>query len=329
MKILLSSAFCLLSISTLLNAQKTSDAPAVERTAAPEAGSAKDEAPAVESSADSLEREQQAAVEKFLKSLHFMTGTQTLANGVVTLDLPEGFRFLNGADARRVLVNLWGNPPNTASEALGMILPPGGELTDDESWAVIVSYDKSGYVSDEDAAEMDYQDLLKKMKKGDDVDNEERKKAGYSTMTLKGWALPPHYDHDTKVLHWAKELEVEGNPENTLNYDVRVLGRKGVVSLNCVAGMAQLEKVKSRTPELVSMTKFNSGHAYADFNPKTDEKAAYGIAGLIAGSAIAAKTGLFKGIWLAILAGKKFILLGVLAVGGLLKKLFSRRGEQA
>ncbi|MES2705873.1 MAG: DUF2167 domain-containing protein [Verrucomicrobiota bacterium] len=271
------------------------------------------------------EKEQSEAAAKFMKSLHFMTGTQTLADGAVTLALPEGFKFLSGRDTRKVLVELWGNPPGTAADALGLILPAGMDLLSDGSWAVIVSFEEEGYVSDEDAGKTDYDDLLKKMQEGTEENNKARKEAGYPTMTLKGWALPPHYDHDAKVLHWAKDLAIEGNEEHTLNYDVRVLGRRGVISLNCLASMKQLDEVKSHTPELISMTKFNPGHSYAEYDPATDKKAAYGIAGLIAGSAIAAKTGIFKAIWLAVLAGKKFVIIGIVALGVMIKKFLGRK----
>jgi uncharacterized membrane-anchored protein len=146
-------------------------------------------------------------------------------------------------------------------------------------------------------------------------------------MTLKGWALPPHYDAKSKVLHWAKDLTVEGNKEDALNYDVRVLGRRGVVSLNCLATMSQVKEVEKHTPELVSMVTFNNGHAYADYDASTDKKAAFGIAGLIAGGAIAAKSGLLKTIWLALLAGKKFVIIAVVGIVGFVKKIFGRRSE--
>jgi uncharacterized membrane-anchored protein len=67
--------------------------------------------------------------------------------------------------------------------------------------------------------------------------NEERKKRGWSELNLYGWAEKPHYDADAKKLYWAKELEFEGAPSNTLNYDVRVLGREGVLSMNAVASL--------------------------------------------------------------------------------------------
>lgn len=277
--------------------------------------------------AEKLEKAGESPISRILQSLHFKTGKQTVADGAVTIDLPEGFQFLNGADARKVLVELWRNPPGAGDDALGLILPAGMELLDDDSWAVIVRFDDSGYVSDEDANKTDYDELLKGMQQGTEANNEERRKNGYPAMTLKGWALPPHYDAKSKVLHWAKDFAVEGSDEDALNYDVRVLGRRGVVSLNCLAAMSQVREVEKHTPELVSMVRFNDGHAYADYDPSTDKKAAYGIAGLIAGGAIAAKSGLLKTIWIALLAGKKFVILGVLGLGALIKKIFSRRSE--
>ncbi|MEI9946725.1 MAG: DUF2167 domain-containing protein [Chitinophagaceae bacterium] len=61
---------------------------------------------------------------------------------------------------------------------------------------------------------------------------------------MVGWAQPPFYDSKNKVLHWAKELQFGGEDLNTLNYDVRFLGRKGILSLNAVATIDQLPKVK-------------------------------------------------------------------------------------
>jgi uncharacterized membrane-anchored protein len=61
----------------------------------------------------------------------------------------------------------------------------------------------------------------------------------------------------------------------------------------------------------------------ADFDSKTDTVASYGIAALVAGG-IAAKMGLFKGLWVAILAGKKFIVFGILALAAFLKKLWPK-----
>jgi len=268
-----------------------------------------------------------AAIAKFMGSLHFQTGPQTLLKGSLTLNLPEGYSFLNAADAKKVLTELWGNPPEVSADALGLIVPPKVELVSDDAWASVVTYEESGYVSDEDAAKTDYDDLMKDMKKNSTEANEVRKKKGYPALDLVGWALPPVYDKDLKVIYWGKELASNRSETHSLNYDVRVLGRKGVLSLNCVASMNQLDDLKSHAPEIAAIAQFKQGLRYADFDPSADKKAAYGIAGLIAGTAIAAKTGLLKGIFVALLAAKKFVILGLLALGGLIKKLVSRNNS--
>ena len=48
------------------------------------------------------------------------------------------------------------------------------------------------------------------------------------------------------------------------------------------------------------------------------------MAALVAGG-IAAKAGLFKGFWLALLAAKKFIIIGVAAVAAWFRKIFGKR----
>jgi len=55
--------------------------------------------------------------------------------------------------------------------------------------------------------------------------------------------------------------------------------------------------------------------------------AKYGLTALVAGGALAgaAKMGLLKGLWVFILAAKKFIIIGVIAVVGFLAKIFKRK----
>ncbi len=43
----------------------------------------------------------------------------------------------------------------------------------------VISYQGDGYVKDDDAGDIDYDDLLKTMKEDTDAENTERKKGGY------------------------------------------------------------------------------------------------------------------------------------------------------
>ena len=107
-----------------------------------------------------------------------------------------------------------------------------------------------------------------------------------------------------------------------------LLGRRGILVLNAVAGISQLPQIEKATPEILSMVDFTEGNRYADYKPGTDKLATYGLAALVAGG-IAAKTGLLKGLIVAILALKKFIIIGIVAVGAFIKKIFGARGQSA
>jgi uncharacterized membrane-anchored protein len=166
-------------------------------------------------------------------SLHYQYGTVNLENGIGSFNIPQGFKFLGPEEARIVLEQLWGNPEDAST--LGLIVPENAGVTGDDSWAFIVTYDEMGFVKDDDADDIDYEELLGSMQEDVETANEERLKLGYEAVTLVGWASEPFYDKDKKVLHWAKELKFGEAQDNTLNYNVRILGRKGVMVLNAVS----------------------------------------------------------------------------------------------
>ena len=189
------------------------------------------------------------------------------------------------------------------------------------SWVFVVTYDAMGYVKDDDADDINYDDLLGDLKESQTKANIERKKMGYGELNIIGWAAKPYYDKENKVLHWAKELNVAGETDNTLNHDVRVLGRSGVLSLNALAGMDQLEIVKKNIPAILKMASFEKGHTYNEFNPDVDEVAAWTIGGLVAGKVLA-KAGLLA----AILKFWKLIAIGLVAAGSFVWRLI--RGKK-
>jgi uncharacterized membrane-anchored protein len=264
--------------------------------------------------------EQGMGEEEFVASLNFQTGKVVLGDNLASLNLPENLVFLDGEDANRVLVDAWGNPPGDTAP-LGMILPAGISPLAEESWAVTVEFEESGFVSDEDAADIDYAEMLEQLQEETVESNAWRAENGYEPIELLGWAAQPHYDAQGKKLHWAKELRFGDSDINTLNYNIRVLGRKGVLVLNFVANMDQLPEIQANVPAVLAMTEFNDGSRYADFDPDIDQVAAYGIGALIAGK-LAAKAGLFATILLLL---KKFWLVPVLLFGWLAKRLTGKK----
>jgi uncharacterized membrane-anchored protein len=256
--------------------------------------------------------------QQFVESLDYKDGLVALGVGGVQLKVPQGFYYLSAEHSRRVLTEAWGNPPATAENVLGMIMPSNQTPLDD-AWGAIITFDEDGYVSDEDAANINYADLLKEMQEATARGSEERVKQGFPAIRLVGWASPPFYDRAEHKLHWAKELEFGDSPKHTLNYDVRALGRKGVLKINFVAGMEQLAEIKGVIPAVMAMPEFVVGSRYQDYVPGADKVAAYGIGGLIAGKVLS-KAGLLA---LALVFLKKGWILVVLALAGLWK-LFAR-----
>jgi uncharacterized membrane-anchored protein len=254
---------------------------------------------------------------------NYQTGNIELPNKKATLHLGESYRYLDAAETNKLL-QAWGNPPDDSTE--GAIVAKDVDPMSETGWAVILTYVDEGHVDDSDAAKTDYDDLLKDMKEGTKENNEARKKAGYGAIDLIGWAEAPHYDSGAKKLYWAKELKFEGANGNTLNYDVRVLGREGILSMLAVAGMEQLPQVRNDMKPLIQVAEFNEGYRYADFNSKTDRVAEYGLAALIAGG-IAAKTGLLAKIGVMLLAAKKFIFMALVAIGAFFRKLFGKKKD--
>jgi uncharacterized membrane-anchored protein len=258
---------------------------------------------------------------KIAQELKYQNGTINFSSGNATLNVPKGFKFLDGPQTQKVLKDLWGNPEDTT--ILGSILPENKNVLDSDCWMFVINYVEDGFVKDTDADDINYDDLLKDMKEEIMASNSERTTQGFSSIQLVGWASKPFYDKNLKVLHWAKELKFDKDETNTLNYDLRVLGRKGMYNVSAVAGMAQLSDVKKSIPQVINSIQYKEGFKYSDFDEDNDHVAEWTIGGLIAGKVLA-KVGFFA----LIAKFGKFIVIGLLAGFGIIKKFFFGNKEQ-
>lgn len=243
----------------------------------------------------------------------------TLGDGLATLMVPNGFKFLDAEQSQRVLTDIWNNPP---APTLGLLFPENMQpMSDDFTYCVEISYSEDGFIEDDDAEDMDYDELLKEMQDDIRASNPDRVAQGYDSYQLVGWASPPYYDKQNKKLHWAKEIKFDGYDINTLNYDIRILGRKGFLTLTAISDIDQLETFNQDRDKILASVDFNSGHRYTDFNPDIDEVAAYGIGGLIAGKVLA-KAGFFA----LLLKSWKFLAIGAVALfSAFRKRLFGTK----
>lgn len=282
---------------------------------------------------DQLTPEQQmefyyAYVDSVEATFTFEDGLINLKNDVAQIDLPSSFKYLNAEDSETVLTDLWGNPPSEeGAKSLGMLFEKGTSLRSENSFAINITYSEEGYIKDDDAKDLDYNDLLETMQQDVEEANEYRRDLGYESIELVGWASQPFYDAEDKKLHWAKELKFGDSDESTLNYNIRILGRKGYLELNAISSIDVLGKVKSNINPIIESVDFNDGYRYADFNPDLDEVAAYGIGGLIAGKVLL-KAGILAKIGLVLAKFWKFIAIGIFAFGAGIKNFLGGKKKQ-
>jgi uncharacterized membrane-anchored protein len=273
------------------------------------------------------ERAEIAKAEALLKSLHPTHGDIKLPGADATLHLGDRYYFLGPADAKRVLVEGWGNPPDAADGVLGLVFPAGASPLGD-TWGAVVTYDNQGYVSDAEAKTTDYGKLLESMRSNEDQVNDERKKQNIPAIHLVGWAQAPVYDPAHHSLIWARDIQFADQKIDTLNYDVRELGRRGVLSLNIVYRMPDLASVRTAATDLGAVTGFDPGARYTDYQNGVDKRAAYGVAGLVAagaGVALAQKAGLLALLLLFLKKGFVVIIAGGAALFARIKAAFRKK----
>jgi uncharacterized membrane-anchored protein len=265
------------------------------------------------------ERKFRDSVSQLMK---YETGTVILPGAVIKLNLPAGFKYLDIEQSKYVITDLWRNPPSP--DVLGMIFPENSGPFGENSYAFVLSYDPAGFVKDDDAADINYDDMLKQMQQDEIKENKARIAEGYASMHIVGWAVKPFYDKTNKVLHWAQNIHFGRDEVNTLNYEVRILGRKGILSMNAVATMDELDSVKKDIDKVLAIPSFTDGNAYKDFDSKTDEVAEWTIGGLVAGK-ILLKAGVSGAIIKFFAFAWKYILVGIAVVLGIIKKFFRKK----
>jgi uncharacterized membrane-anchored protein len=230
------------------------------------------------------------------------------------VDVPVGYQFMDGKTTRD-LMKAMGEP--TSGHELGLMMP-----TNDE-WSVIFEFNETGYVKDDDKDKLDADKLLTAIKRGTEAANKDRVSAGNPPLQIVGWEVPPKYDETTHNLEWAIRATSDGQP--ILNYNTRLLGRKGVMEVVLIIEPDKLAETLPSFRQLLAGYNYQGGQSYAEYRPG-DKVAKYGLAGLVlAGAAVgAAKLGLLGPLLLILKKAWKLVVLAIAAVAASFKKLFNK-----
>lgn len=243
---------------------------------------------------------------------HLGPKKENVAN-VATLNTLKDEGFLDPINSDKFL-EITGN---LTSGSTNILVAP------DNSWWATFDFDPSGYVKDDEKIDADA--LLKQLKESDAPSNEERTRQGLPKLYTVGWAVPPHYDNQTKRLEWALKIRDDSNSE-AINYTIRILGRTGVTSATLVSDEEHLTQNIDEFKSSLKGFDYNFGEKYAEYR-EGDKVAEYGLAALIAGGAAVVATK--KGFWAIVAtffaAAWKFIAVGAIAVGGWISSLFKKK----
>lgn len=235
-----------------------------------------------------------------------------------TIQVPEGFAFL-GAEGTRDLEVLMQNPPSDADQ---FVVAPH-----DLAWVAYFSFSPTGYIQDDESLEADA--LLDSITEGTRHGNAERRKHGWDTLRVLGWSFEPKYDQQLNALEWAILAETEQSRSRLVNYNTRLLGRRGVMEVTLVTDPELLDASVATFKGLMPGYEFAAGEKYAEFKPG-DHVAEIGLAALITGgaAAVASKKGFFAAIGVALLKFWKLLAIAVVGVGVWLRRLLGGKNEK-
>jgi len=249
---------------------------------------------------------------------------------VAEIKVPAGYRF-TGKEGTRKFLELTQNPPG--GNELGTIIPAASEDAESKTafWFVIFEFSDVGYVKDDDRDKLDADALLKTIKDNTEESNKERAKRGWAAYHVTNWYKAPFYDLATKNLTWAMKgySVVENNQESSVNYSVRILGRRGTMNADLVLDPNLVINVVPKFQNLLTGFSFLPGNTYAEFRPG-DKIAEYGLATLVAGgaTAIALKTGLLAKLWKLIVAAMVAIIAFLKRAWNYFKRLIAGKASE-
>ena len=160
-------------------------------------------------------------------------GTGNLG-GKAEIAIPPGYRF-TPSDGTRKLMAMYGNPPT--ERELGMLATEGLG-----PW-IIFEFEDSGYVKDDEKDKIDADEMLASLREGQQQGNKYRREHGLPELEILGWVVPPRYNEKTHNLEWGTRLKSLNNDGISINYNTRLLGRKGVMEVTLVCEPEDMEKM--------------------------------------------------------------------------------------
>lgn len=254
--------------------------------------------------------EEYTVFDSIMASVDWVVGPDSATiSDIGKIALSENCTF-TGREGSRTLMEAFQNPLSEMEQ--------GFICSKSFSWWAIFEWDPTGYVKDDEKADLDADKILQQLRDGTKAGNEEREDRGWVTLEVVGWAQPPHYDESTHNLEWATIIQ-SSDGYRTVNHNSRILGRRGIMHVTLVTDVDSLDAYLPEYRSAMAGFSFIPGETYAEYR-EGDKIAEYGLTALVVGggAAVAAKAGLFKYIW-------KILLVAGAGAAGMFKKFFGKK----
>jgi uncharacterized membrane-anchored protein len=195
-----------------------------------------------------------------------------MANAIVRL---PGFIFLVGDEARRYRAVIDGSG-NVSINLEAVALHRDVDSEFEFSWS------DAGHVKMDDWGDVDADAFMKQIQANDAEANNRRAAAGLKTLTTTGWRQKPTLNRDLHTVFWTIDA-VDSAGDRLVNAIALKLGRTG---FQRIVWITTPELYGSRSDLLTTINNhaYNPSSRFTDYVEGKDRVAAYGVAGLVAGT---------------------------------------------
>ena len=185
---------------------------------------------------------------------------------VAQIQLPAGYLFLDGAGTR-ALMKKSGEP--VSGNEMGLIVPTNA------NWSVVFEFNDVGYVKDDDKDKLDPRQAAcfhqGRHGRGEQAARTPRHSADRNRRLGAEARIQPA---KRTIL---RAIRATSGGEPLLNYNTRILGRKGVMEVVLVCDPDQLATTLPKFKDLLSKYSFQTGQSYAEYHsgdrsPNTDSR---------------------------------------------------------
>lgn len=197
------------------------------------------------------------------------TGSFSVDEFPIEMNLPKGFMFLNAKTTKDILGS-WGKDTSSLNDVVGMIIPDDTASLQDIKKGWIINYQEVGHVQDNNASNMGFSWILKSI----------RNSEGYKYNRI-GWAWTPKYD--MKHHRLSLPLMYVSAGDSILNHSQYIFGNEGLIWVRPFVDTSDLQWLYDNDELINNSIGFTKGNRYEDFDSARQRNAYKSVSAFLKG----------------------------------------------